>query len=98
LFSVKLLSDLADGKGYLTFKSCDVLLSEEIMKTSAVNNFPGTVVDVVPRGGGTEVVVDVGVKITALISRESLRSLNIKTGEKIWVSFKASACRFIPVQ
>ena len=42
---------------------------------------------------GVEVIVDIGaeaaVKVAALITAESIEALEISSGKKVWVSFKA---------
>jgi molybdate/tungstate transport system ATP-binding protein len=92
---IRVLTDAMPGEGYLNFSSKDVFLSVEKTKTSAVNNFKGTVADIVPRGNGMEILVDIGLKITVLISKTSLGELDIRLGKSVWIGFKASACKFI---
>jgi ABC-type sugar transport system ATPase subunit len=92
---IRILSEAMCGEGYLTFSSKDVFLSVEKTETSAINNFSGIVADVVPRGNGMEIVVDTGLKMSVLISKTSLHELDLRSGRPVWVSFKASACRFI---
>lgn len=91
----RIMADSDHDVGYLAFSSSDVFLSYSKPETSAANNFNGKVIDVVPLGMGIEVKIDIGVQITAQISRSALRDLEIQAGREIWVSFKASACRFI---
>lgn len=91
-----LLSDVEFSSGYIYFSDEDVTLSIQKVKTSAVNNFYGRVVDVIPRGNFTEVIVDIGVQIFAMLSNRSVKQLNVSNGVPIWVNFKASACNFIP--
>lgn len=92
---IRILSDAMSGEGYLTFSTKDVILSTEKAETSAINNFHGIVSDIVPRGNGIEIVVDTGLKMSALISKTSLNELDLHPGKPVWFSFKASACRFI---
>jgi molybdopterin-binding protein len=48
---------------------------------------------------GVEVIVDIGVEaaveVAALITAESVKALEISSGKKVWVSFKASAVKYV---
>ena len=80
-----------DGEVMITLEARNIILSKNKTESSALNNFRGTVTDVVPTRQGLEVVVDIGVELAALITRESQQKLDIHTGSKLWISFKASA-------
>ncbi len=96
-FSV--LTDSPAGPGYVMVRSEDVTIYNVARPTSARNNFEGPIVDIVPVGGGVEVIVDIGrdksVEIAALITAESVRALQLRSGKKVWMSFKASAAKYI---
>jgi molybdopterin-binding protein len=55
----------------------------------------GTVVEIVPSRSGAEVLVDIGIPIYTLITEDSLKNLGIREGNRIYLSFKANAVRFI---
>ena len=92
-FSV--LSDSIGCNGYIMIRSEDVTISKTSSSTSARNNFKGTVVDIVPAGNGVEIIVDVGLEIAAMLTEESVKSLKLQCGKKVWVGFKASAVKFV---
>jgi len=92
-FSV--LTDSPAGAGYIMIRSEDVTIAEAVSKTSALNNFEGTIVDIIPAGVGIEVVVDIGMEIAALLTAESVKSLDLRCGKRVWVSFKASAVKYV---
>ncbi|MHC4213471.1 MAG: ABC transporter ATP-binding protein [Planctomycetota bacterium] len=91
----RVLTESADGYGYVCIGSEDVTISNERIASSARNNFNGTIVEVIPVGSGMEVTVDIGVRLSALVTVESVKALGLECGKTIWVSFKASAVRFI---
>ena len=91
----KTVSDRKCGKGFLSFDAKDVFLSENSIDTSAVNSFPAEVINIIPRLNGVDVVLDAGVKVSAFITRHSLKELQIVTGKTMWFSLKASALDFI---
>jgi len=118
-FSV--LTDSPGGFGFVCIRSEDVTICNSASRTSARNNFEGTIVDIVPAvphqldigfvapikrepefsrygtigAGGVEVIVDIGVEVGALITAESVKTLELRCGKKVWVSFKASAVKYI---
>jgi len=71
-------------------------------RTSARNNFEGTIVDIIPNGGlpgGVEVIVDIGagkpVEVAALITAQSAKMLDLHPGKRVTLSFKASAVEYV---
>ena len=89
------LTDEDAGAGYLLLGSEDLTVSTTPSKTSARNTFAGTVVDVAPARLGVEVTINIGVEVTALVTAESVENLALMCGGEVWVSFKASAARFM---
>jgi molybdopterin-binding protein len=92
-FSV--LTDSPGGNGFVCIRSEDITISNATSSTSARNNFRGIIVDIEPVGVGVEVIVDIGTEVTALITVESVKALELRPGKKVWVSFKASATQYI---
>ena len=90
-----LLSDKKSGKGTMILRSEDVTISNTNLQTSARNIFKGTIIDIEMDRLKSEVTVDIGVKISALITRDSLEKLGINFGKEVWVNFKATAPRYI---
>lgn len=83
------------GPGHLILRSEDITVSRTRTSTSAQNCFMGTVTDVVPARLGIEVIVDIGVELAALLTAQSVARLDLRRGQEAWVSFKATAARFI---
>lgn len=90
-----ILTDSGSGQGFVMFRSEDVTVSNARSQTSARNTFEGTVVDIEPAALGFHVLVDIGVKIWASITTGSAEVLGLCCEKKVWVSFKASALRFL---
>jgi len=90
-----LLTNQKPGEGYFMLRSEDVTVSLARPETSARNTFPGTIADVVPARLGMEIVVDIGVMVSALVTAESVKKLKLERGRKAWISFKATAARFL---
>jgi len=84
-----------EGHGYITFPENGVIVSNSPSNSSALNSFCGIVVDLYPHRFGFEAVVEIGVKIFALVTGESVQKLEISIGKEVWVSFKANSVKFI---
>jgi molybdopterin-binding protein len=83
------------GDGFIILGAEDIILSHARPASSARNNFKGTLLEISPGIKGFEVTVDIGVPVHAMITRDALDDLQLREGNAVWVSFKASALRFI---
>jgi tungstate transport system ATP-binding protein len=77
--------DLFIGKGAMASHS------------SPRNVLPATILRLTPQGPNTRVTVDAGVRLTAVITRQSCQELGLIPGMPISVSFKANAVHVVPV-
>ena len=91
----QVLTEENPGPGCLIFRSEDVAISNERPQTSARNVFEGKILDIIPAKLGVEVSVQIGVKVSALVTQSSIRLLGLEIGKTVWVNFKASAGRFL---
>ncbi|MHA1304465.1 MAG: ATP-binding cassette domain-containing protein [Candidatus Heimdallarchaeaceae archaeon] len=81
----------------ITIRPEDIILSEtEITHTSARNCIEGKIVEVRDSLSSTlKVVIDCGVKLTAVITRFSKEELGVEEGKKMFAIFKATAVSLI---
>ena len=97
--SFPVLTDSSAGSGYAMVRSEDITIGNRASHTSARNNFEGTIVGIEPAGVGVEVIVNIGVakpvEVAALITAESVKALDLHCGKNVWVSFKASAVKYV---
>ena len=80
-----------------TLHAEDVILSKAPFESSARNCLPGTVTGIVSSGSTVRVILDVGFPLTALLTRESCRDLDLKEGSGVYATFKATAVHVIPM-
>ena len=85
------------SEGYIIIPDEAIVISDEELNSSLVNNFYGTIKDIYPTKLGIEIVINIGIEITAKITNYSHERLHLEIGKKIWVSFKASAINFIAI-
>ncbi|MCD4725741.1 MAG: ABC transporter ATP-binding protein [Bacteroidales bacterium] len=83
------------GSGFVMFRSEDIVISKSKIDSSMCNNFQGVVLDMIPTKRGMEVIVDIGIKISALITQKSADKYNLSQKCNVWLSIKALAVKFI---
>lgn len=102
VFSV--LTNCDAGSGFVSVRSEDITIYNsngdiEHPNTSARNNYKGKITDILRAGSGIEVLIDIGlaepVEVAAMVTADSVKALNLSCGKKVWVSFKASAAKFV---
>ncbi|HKL08802.1 MAG TPA: ABC transporter ATP-binding protein [Bacteroidales bacterium] len=74
----------------------EIILSRDKIDSSAVNNFKGTIKQVIAYLTNYELIVDIGVELSVIITEESLIKYQFTENKKVWVSFKSSAIKIIP--
>jgi molybdate/tungstate transport system ATP-binding protein len=90
-----IVTDERGGEGFAMIRGEDVFLSTEPVDTSAVNNFPGKITEIVPSVSGMDVTIDIGIEIHALVTAGSFSRMDLQEGKECWVHFKATAVKFI---
>jgi len=83
------------GDAVLILRSEEITVMPTKTETSARNVFEGKIVDIEPGRGGIELAVDIGVRVYAMITRASLEQFTFKAGDRVWISFKATATQII---
>ncbi len=92
---ISLVTDYTGIEGCLLIRSEDILISDKQLEASAMNNFYGEIIDVYPIESNYELIIDIGVKLSAFITKTSINKFKLQTGKKVWICFKASAVKFI---
>jgi tungstate transport system ATP-binding protein len=73
----------------------DVVLSRADQASSARNRLAGRVVAVDPLGFSVRIRVDCGIPLVALVTRHSLRELELEVGTRVNAAFKATAVHLL---
>lgn len=81
--------------GFLIIHQHDIIVSDQQLESSAINKLKGTVSEIYTAGSGLEIVVNAGVEFVVSISKHSSMAMNLVPGKNVWLTFKASAVRFI---
>ena len=93
--SVNLFTEAKSGTGFVIIKNKNIIISNKKPNISAMNNYQGFIADVLPAKFGVEIIVDIGVLISVLISTETLEKYDFFENKKVWISFKASSVKFL---
>lgn len=73
----------------------NILISENRIISSARNNFEGVVNNIFPTKSGYDIEVYCGINLWVSMTKHSFEEMEIKSGKKIFLSFKASAVKVI---
>lgn len=71
----------------------DIILSTETFVSSARNNYKGVVTHIIQENSSAKVVLDIGIPITALITKKSLDEMHIIKGTSLYVVFKTMSVK-----
>ncbi|MCD4834835.1 MAG: ATP-binding cassette domain-containing protein [Bacteroidales bacterium] len=83
-------------KGKIIIRGEEIIISNERIESSATNNFKGRIKQIIPYLTNHEIIIDIGVDLSVVISDESLRKFKFKENSEAWVSFKSTAIKVIP--
>lgn len=81
--------------GKIIIRGEEIILSNEKLDSSATNNFKGRITQIIPYLTNYEVIVDIGIDLTVVISEESLLKFNFRKDSEVWVSFKSTVVKII---
>ncbi len=82
-------------KAKILIESKHIIISPNKIESSATNSFQGKITKVIEIPFGFELIVDIGIPLAVLITKESKEKYNFKARENAWVSFKASEVKII---
>ena len=80
-----------EGPAYASIRPEDIIVSRELAHSSAMNNLSGCIVEIETTGPLVRLTADVGVRLVALLTRQSLVSLKLDKNVQAYFSVKASA-------
>ncbi|MGE0088354.1 MAG: ABC transporter ATP-binding protein [Bacteroidales bacterium] len=82
--------------GKIIIRGEEIIVSENCLQSSATNNFKGKILQIIPYFSNYELIVDIGIELSVVISEESFSKFNFKNHSEAWVSFKSTAIKIIP--
>ncbi|MDY7018734.1 MAG: tungstate ABC transporter ATP-binding protein WtpC [Chloroflexota bacterium] len=79
------------GEVHLSLRPEDILISEEMLQSTARNCFHGVVSDITDKGSVVYITVSLPPDFICLITRQAFDEFKLRKGMKVWITFKASA-------
>ena len=79
------------GKLHASVRPEDILISPEPLHSSARNSFSGTITYIADRGSTLYLTVNLPPDFVCLITRRSFEEMGLAEGQKVYITFKASA-------
>lgn len=79
------------GSARIVIDPEDIIISREPVSSSALNSLAAVITGISKTDGLIDVTVDAGMELHAFITRKSLKEMRLDVGDKIFVTFKASA-------
>jgi len=92
---ITLLTPPPRPETHLMIPGEDIIVSESRLQTSAINQYQVTIKDVIDLHHGIELIVSSKEDFSVVITRKSAENLNLTRGRQVWISFKASAVRYL---
>ena len=83
-------------KGKIIIRGEEIIISTNQFESSATNNFKGTIKQIIPYMMNFEIIIDIGVDLSVVITENSLHKFNFQVDSEAWVSFKSTAIKVIP--
>jgi len=87
---IYLLSDKV-GRAVISIDPRDIIISTEVIQSSARNLFKGTIKNISKVKEQIKVVVDAGLDFTVMITKESCIEMGLMIGTEIFITFKTSS-------
>jgi tungstate transport system ATP-binding protein len=94
--AIEAISDYAVGEEvYACIRPEDITLFPSKATSSARNTLPGQITKAKPSGSLAHIEVDCGFPLVVLVTKRSAEELNLKHGQQVYASFKATAIHVI---
>ncbi|MDD3365232.1 MAG: ABC transporter ATP-binding protein, partial [Syntrophomonas sp.] len=87
---VQVVSNLK-GKVRAAIRSEDIIIAEDRLSSSAQNVIPARIAEIIPRGPYFKVVLNAGIPLVALVTRQALYEMTLEPGKDVWAIFKTAA-------
>lgn len=81
------------GAAYIYIDPSDILVSHEQFSSSARNSLIGKIKKISEQNHLIRLVVDIGVQLICIITKESFQQMKLNIGSKVYLTFKASAVK-----
>ncbi len=82
-----------EGPGFALIQPEEITLSLEPLQSSALNQFQGTVEEIIHKGSLIQLEINAGLAFKVFITSQSLQEMQLAKGSEIHLTFKASSVK-----
>ncbi len=79
------------GKVMVAIRSEDIIIAEDKLFSSAQNIISARIAEIIPRGPFFKVVLDAGIPLVSLVTRQAIDGMKLEPGKNVWALFKTTA-------
>lgn len=79
------------GKVHVAIRPEDIIITKERFASSARNMLNARIIGIIPQGAFVKLILDAGITMAVLVTKNSLDEMNLNVGQNILAVFKASA-------
>ena len=88
--NLRVMSNLT-GKVRVAIRPEDIIIAGDKLPSSAQNIIPARIAEIISRGPFYKVVLDAGIPLVALVTRQALDEMILEPGKDVWAIFKTTA-------
>ena len=88
-------NDDVGSEGFVIIPVEKIVVSQEKLDSNIANNFKGYIKDIYQTKFGFEVVIDIGIELSAQISYSTMESLKITIGKCVWICINTDSVKFV---
>lgn len=89
------LSESGQGENTIAIDPQDIIISYDKFKSSALNNFYGTIEKIENINGSLRVFINTGVTFCAVITHKSFHDMGLNIGKRVCLTFKANSVKVL---
>ncbi len=79
------------GKVRAGIRCEDIIIADEKPLSSAQNTIPACIVDMIPRGHFCKLILDAGITLTVIVTRQAIEEMKLEPEKNVWAVFKTTA-------
>lgn len=95
--TIEVLTKLRAKNGYILINQKNIILSKEAQEATNINQYKGTIQEIIPARFGFELVIESGIQFYVSVTAQNISDIDYSEGEEVWVAFNPSAVKFIPI-
>jgi tungstate transport system ATP-binding protein len=92
--SIDLISGL-EGPAHISIDPRDISVSRQPIPSASLHCYRGKIVSMTMHDSEVQLIINIGVRLTSIIAKDSLKQLRLKLGEEVYCLFEPGAVKII---